>query len=166
MNDDLRELGKQIGNLIHYVESMAHRITSLQAEICELRQSIDRSPIRIRSSTERRPGMLVDAQKDAIIRIIKDYFKASDKSKRQYRVPECLLRSKLISLAYVRRRAKGISCFKRDYRGETLAVKETLKALVDGGVLITVTPMEARKYMDLPVSITSILYYTGPNFPA
>lgn len=76
-------------------------------------------------------------------RAVMDYFRMSPKTRKGYAVPSKIIEHPIICLAYLRRRLTHCASFKADRRGANAAIVATLKAMVESGSLVQVSPVQA-----------------------
>lgn len=125
--------------LIKKVDELSRRIDVLEGQLRELKVAPE--PPFPTPKQQPTPAQ----QKREIIRIIKEYFKLSPKARRVY-IPKGAASLPLVHVRYIRRRARDLSVFKNDLRGEAFAVVSTLHALVVDGTLLRVTADEVHAY--------------------
>lgn len=102
-------------------------------------------------------------QESEIKRIIKEYYKATYSARIRY-VPKGAAKADVVHANYLRKRAKGISCFKKDRRGEITAFKLRLDDMVQSAILVKVPIEQARDKYGVEGSLTADFYAPGPNF--
>ncbi len=79
-----------------------------------------------------------------IRRAIASYLKMSSTDRKGYGCPEKMATFPLVPFHYLRRRLRLLVNFKNDRRGANSALEQTLKAMVEGEVLLRLAPMQSR----------------------
>lgn len=91
-------------------------------------------------------------------RSIAAYLKMNAVDRMSYNCPQKMATLPLVPLQYLRRRLRLLVNFKNDRRGATAAMTQTLNALVEGEVLIRISPLQAREHC----GTNSPVYGLGP----
>ena len=101
-----------------------------------------------------------DARLEAEIRrACSAWFKMTQSAKAAYQCPQKLLKLELVPLNYLRRRLRGRTCVSTDRRGSNRALRETLEAMGESGVLGQLSPSQGRE-----LDCTSPVYGKGANW--
>ena len=87
-------------------------------------------------------------QMNEVQRVVENYFKLSLADAEKHGLPMSLLATrKYIPYMYIIRRTAGLASFRADKQGSTLALKRTIQAMVDSGMLVEINQAELlQKY--------------------
>jgi hypothetical protein len=78
-----------------------------------------------------------------VVRIIDDYFEKGPEAAAKYMVNTQMFNARVIPHQYFQRRCINLAAFRKDRRGATRALKETIQSLVDAGLLAKVPAQQA-----------------------
>jgi hypothetical protein len=91
-------------------------------------------------------GTGYDKREYEVIRAIKQYAKMHKKSRQGYSVSANLAKhSGVVPYTYLKRRVTRLAAFKNDRRGEVVALREVLDAMIDSGIIVQLSPQQVRK---------------------
>jgi hypothetical protein len=87
-----------------------------------------------------------DKREFEVIRAIKQYAKMNKKTRQGYSVSANLAKhSGVIPYTYLKRRVTRLGAFKNDRRGEVVALREVLDAMIDSGIIVQLSPQQVRE---------------------
>jgi hypothetical protein len=105
-------------------------------------------------------GDITNNQENDIRRAIDDYFAMNEKTLLGYKVPKQLVGQAVVPFHYLRRRARALSSFKSDKKGQAKGLEEILKEMVKAEVLVLIPPAQSyAKY-----KVRSELYIKGETW--
>jgi hypothetical protein len=91
-------------------------------------------------------GTGYDKREYEVIRAIKQYAKMHKKSRQGYSVSANLAKhSGVVPYTYLKRRVTRLGAFKNDRRGEVVALREVLDAMIDSGIIVQLSPQQVRE---------------------
>lgn len=83
-------------------------------------------------------------QESDIRRAVRDYLQMTTEQRASYKVPKALLDQPAIPYTFIRRRLRGLACFKNDRRGPYTSIKMTVQDACEAGILQEVPQQDAR----------------------